>query len=88
MTTSFTITARQGRARAGEIKTPRGIIRTPAFMPVGTQATVKAMTPEELVEIGVDIILSNTYHLFFAREQILSLRPAACIISCTGSVPS
>ena len=80
MTTSFTITARQGRARAGEIKTPRGIIRTPAFMPVGTQATVKAMTPEELVEIGVDIILSNTYHLF--------LRPGTDIIAQAGGLHS
>jgi queuine tRNA-ribosyltransferase len=80
MTTSFTITARQGRARAGEIKTPRGVIRTPAFMPVGTQATVKAMTPEELVEIGVDIILSNTYHLF--------LRPGTDIIAQAGGLHS
>jgi queuine tRNA-ribosyltransferase len=51
-------------ARAGEFVTPHGIFRTPVFMPVGTQATVKAMTPPELEEIGTGIILANTYHLY------------------------
>jgi len=51
-------------ARLGRVHTPHGIIETPAFMPVGTQATVKAMTPHELKEIGAQIILSNTYHLY------------------------
>jgi len=51
-------------ARAGILKTPHGEIETPVFMPVGTKATVKAMTPEELKEIGAQIILSNTYHLY------------------------
>jgi queuine tRNA-ribosyltransferase len=51
-------------ARLGSLKTPHGIIETPIFMPVGTQATVKAMTPEELKEVGSQIILSNTYHLY------------------------
>ena len=50
-------------ARRGIIHTPHGDIHTPVFMPVGTQATVKSMTPEELKEIGAQIILSNTYHL-------------------------
>lgn len=50
--------------RLGEIATKRGIIQTPVFMPVGTQATVKAMSPEELTDIGAEIILGNTYHLF------------------------
>src|SRR3989338_3812164 len=52
------------RARLGKITTRHGQVSTPVFMPVGTQATVKAMTPEELKEIGVEIILSNTYHLY------------------------
>ena len=51
-------------ARAGELTTPHGLIETPVFMPVGTQATVKAMTPPELEDIGAQIILSNTYHLY------------------------
>ncbi|SFE20208.1 tRNA guanosine(34) transglycosylase Tgt [Peptostreptococcus sp. D1] len=55
---------RQSGARLGRLHTPHGIIETPIFMPVGTQATVKSMTPEELKEIGSQIILSNTYHLY------------------------
>lgn len=54
----------QSGARLGKLHTPHGVIDTPTFMPVGTQATVKAMTPLELKEIGAEIILSNTYHLF------------------------
>ena len=57
-------TCKQTGARLGRLHTPHGIIETPIFMPVGTQATVKAMTPEELKEIGSQIILSNTYHLY------------------------
>ena len=56
--------AQDGRARSGIIKTPHGEIHTPVFMPVGTQATVKTLTPEDLEEIGVEIILGNTYHLY------------------------
>ena len=56
--------AQDGRARAGIIKTPNGEIHTPVFMPVGTQATVKTLTPEDLEEIGAEIILGNTYHLY------------------------
>jgi queuine tRNA-ribosyltransferase len=66
---AFRIDARDGRARTGEIDTPRGVIRTPAFMPVGTAATVKAMRPESVRETGADILLGNTYHLM--------LRPGA-----------
>jgi len=58
-----------GGARLGEITTPRGTIRTPAFMPVGTVATVKALYPEQVAEAGADILLGNTYHLM--------LRPGA-----------
>ncbi|MBE9521446.1 MAG: tRNA-guanine transglycosylase, partial [Proteobacteria bacterium] len=51
-------------ARLGEVHTLHGTFQTPIFMPVGTQATVKAVTPENLVELGAEIILANTYHLF------------------------
>jgi len=54
----------RSRARLGEIATPHGVVQTPVFMPVGTQATVKSMTVRELEELGVEIILSNTYHLY------------------------
>lgn len=57
-------TCKQSGARLGRIHTPHGVIETPIFMPVGTQATVKTLTPEELNEIGSQIILSNTYHLY------------------------
>jgi queuine tRNA-ribosyltransferase len=60
---SFAIKARDGAARTGALATPRGIVRTPAFMPVGTGATVKAMFPEDVAASGADIILANTYHL-------------------------
>ncbi|PIB24588.1 tRNA guanosine(34) transglycosylase Tgt [Amylibacter kogurei] len=66
---SFHISANDGRARTGIVSTPKGDIRTPAFMPVGTAATVKAMMPENVRETGADILLGNTYHLM--------LRPGA-----------
>lgn len=56
-------TDRETKARLGRLKTARGVIETPIFMPVGTQATVKTMAPNELREVGAQIILSNTYHL-------------------------
>ncbi|MFZ7119855.1 MAG: tRNA guanosine(34) transglycosylase Tgt [Eubacteriaceae bacterium] len=55
---------KQSGARLGKLHTPNGVIETPIFMPVGTQATVKSMTPDELKDIGSQIILSNTYHLY------------------------
>ena len=66
------------KARVGEIKTNHGIIKTPVFMPVGTRATVKTMTPEEVKDLGAQIILSNTYHLF--------LRPGPEIIEKAGGL--
>ena len=66
---AFTVHARSGKARAGTIAMRRGEIRTPAFMPVGTAATVKAMKPETVAATGADILLGNTYHLM--------LRPGA-----------
>jgi queuine tRNA-ribosyltransferase len=75
---SFTLKARDGTARVGEIGAPRGIVRTPAFMPVGTGATVKAMFPEDVKASGADIILANTYHLM--------LRPGAERIARLGGL--
>ena len=60
---TFRLIAQDGTARRGEVSTPRGLIRTPAFMPVGTVATVKALYPEQVKAAGADIILANTYHL-------------------------
>jgi len=57
-------TCPDNKARAGELITPHGIVPTPVFLPVGSQATVKTLTPEELREIGIPIILANTYHLY------------------------
>ncbi len=75
---SFTRTAQDGRARTGVIETTRGAIRTPAFMPVGTAATVKAMLPGSVRETGADILLGNTYHLM--------LRPTAERIERLGGL--
>ena len=59
----FAVHARDGQARTGAITMPRGKIRTPAFMPVGTAATVKAMYPQQVRDLGADVVLGNTYHL-------------------------
>ncbi len=75
---SFDLHATDGKARTGVINTPRGEIRTPAFMPVGTAATVKAMMPESVRETGADILLGNTYHLM--------LRPTAERIDRLGGL--
>ena len=74
----FTVKARDGRARSGVISTPRGEVRTPAFMPVGTAGTVKAMLPESVRATGADILLGNTYHLM--------LRPTAERIARLGGL--
>jgi queuine tRNA-ribosyltransferase len=75
---SFTVTATDGRARTGAIAMRRGEIRTPAFMPVGTAATVKAMKPAAVRATGADIILGNTYHLM--------LRPGAERVARLGGL--
>src|SRR3954462_796743 len=62
-TFTFTVNKTDGAARTGEIRMPRGVIRTPAFMPVGTAATVKAMYPDQVRALGADVVLGNTYHL-------------------------
>ncbi len=71
----FTIEQNDGAARLGFVATPRGAIRTPAFMPVGTAATVKAMYPGEVRALGADIVLANTYHLMLApgAERVAAL---------------
>ena len=74
----FEVTNRDQDARAGLITTPRGAIRTPTFMPVGTAATVKAMHPERVRALGADIVLANTYHLM--------LRPGAERIAALGGL--
>jgi len=76
----FRITHRasDGRARTGEIRTPHGTFETPVFMPVGTQGSVKAVSPEDLTEAGVRIILANTYHLY--------LRPGHQVIGRLGGL--
>lgn len=73
-------TCKQSGARLGRLHTPHGVIETPIFMPVGTQATVKTMTPEELKEIGAQIILSNTYHLY--------MRPGEKLVEKAGGLHS
>jgi queuine tRNA-ribosyltransferase len=70
--------SKKTKARLGKLFTPHGIIETPIFMPVGTQATVKAMTPRELEGLGIQIILSNSYHLF--------LRPGHGLIAQAGGL--
>ena len=66
------------KARRGRVTTPHGVIETPVFMPVGTAATVKAMRPEEIKEMGAEIILSNTYHLY--------LRPGHEVVKAAGGL--
>lgn len=76
----FAISARQGRARAGVFHTPHGDLQTPLFAPVGTQGTVKAVTPAQLEEMGAGLILANTYHLY--------LRPGEELIASLGGLHS
>jgi len=75
---AFQVFATDGEARRSEIATPHGVIRTPAFMPVGTQATVKGLLPENVRAAGADIVLGNTYHLM--------LRPGAERIAALGGL--
>src|SRR5215471_6221912 len=75
---SFRLLATDGAARCGEIATPHGPAATPAFMPIGTQGTVKGMLPEAVRAAGADILLGNTYHLM--------LRPGAERIAALGGL--
>jgi queuine tRNA-ribosyltransferase len=74
----FEILARSGEARLGRLETGHGVIDTPAFMPVGTYGSVKTMSPEELVELGAEIVLGNTFHLM--------LRPGPAVIEAHGGL--
>ncbi|MGD8402260.1 MAG: tRNA guanosine(34) transglycosylase Tgt [Anaerolineales bacterium] len=60
----FNLTAKNNRARTGTFSTPHGLLQTPVFAPVGTQATVKALTPAQVADVGASLVLSNTYHLY------------------------
>lgn len=76
--TKFQVIATDKKARVGKLKTPHGEVETPVFLPVGTQATVKSLAPDDLEEIGVEMILANTYHLY--------LRPGADIVFKLGGL--
>lgn len=76
----YTLLKQDGAARAGLLETTHGLIETPIFMPVGTQASVKAMSPRDLHEVGAQIILSNTYHLY--------LRPGHNLVAEAGGLHS
>jgi queuine tRNA-ribosyltransferase len=78
MTLKFDVLGQLGAARVGRIETPHGTVDTPAFFPVGTQATVKTLTPDDVLAIGAQGILANTYHLF--------LRPGADLIEQLGGL--
>src|SRR6476659_8362230 len=78
MAIGFHIAHRDGTARTGLLTTPHGPVATPAFMPVGTQATVKGLTPDQLAAAGATIILGNTYHL--------ALRPGDELIAELGGL--
>jgi len=75
---SFKVDARSGRARAGTLETPHGTVETPAFMPVGTAAAVKAVTRRDLEEAGAQVVLANTYHLM--------LRPGEELVASLGGL--
>ncbi len=74
----FEVLARDGKARRGKLKTAHGVVNTPAFMPVGTAGTVKAMLPESVAATGAEIVLGNTYHLM--------LRPGADRVAALGGL--
>lgn len=75
----FSIQQREGQARTATFQTPRGQVQTPMFMPVGTQGTVKGLSPQELLDIGSQMILGNTYHLM--------LRPGEKLVEAHGGLP-
>jgi queuine tRNA-ribosyltransferase len=74
----FTVVATDGGARRGELQTPHGVVQTPAFMPVGTRGAVKAVTQRDVKDVGAEIILSNTYHLY--------LKPGDDVIARAGGL--
>ena len=75
---NFKLLATENRARAGLLHTPHGTLHTPVFAPVGTQASVKAVTPEQLSSVGTSLVLANTYHLY--------LRPGFDVVRDQGGL--
>src|SRR5262245_5519963 len=78
MPSTFELLGRHGAARCGRLTTPHGVIETPVFMPVGTQGTVKSLTPDDLRAAGTQIVLANTYHLH--------LRPGHELVAALGGL--
>src|SRR6476619_5706472 len=78
MAITFDLLGTDGQARRGRLRTPHGIVETPVFMPVGTQATVKGLVPEQVADAGASILLGNTYHL--------ALRPGSAAIARLGGL--
>ena len=74
----FTVIGTSGAARRGRLQLTHGVVDTPVFMPVGTYGTVKAMAPRELVELGAQIVLGNTFHLW--------LRPGQEVVAAHGGL--
>ena len=84
----FELQATDGRARAGTFRTPHGTVRTPVFMPVGTQATVKAVSPRDLHDLGASVVLANTYHLYLrpGDERIARLGGLHAFMAWDGPI--
>src|SRR5258706_9873398 len=90
MSFAFSLDATDGRARAGRLTTPHGVVDTPAFMPVGTAAAVKAVTRRDLEEAGGPIILAHTYHLMARPGDKLVRDPGGvdCFSGRAGPSPT
>src|SRR5436190_8256032 len=88
MSDGFTVTATDGAARAGVLRTAHGEVPTPAFMPVGTKATVKTLDPDELRALGAEIVLGNAYHLHFrpGEELIAELGGLHAFMGWDGAI--
>lgn len=84
----FSVSATDGAARAGSLRLPHGTVETPVFMPVGTQATVKTVSPDELGDLGAQIILANTYHLYLrpGHEEVEAMGGVGKFQGWTGPV--
>jgi queuine tRNA-ribosyltransferase len=84
----FHLLAEDGAARRGRLETPRAVIETPAFMPVGTAGTVKTLSPADLLELGSRLILTNTYHLYLrpGHERVRRLGGLHRFMSWNGAL--
>ncbi len=88
MAFSFRLIATDGAARAGEMTTAHGLVHTPCFMPVGTQAAVKGVHHDDVRAAGTELLLANTYHLMLRPGAERVARSADCTISCAGPIRS